>query len=128
VDGDTRRHALHRNPGWTKIAQTLLDDYRQGAPTISRQLRRPRSRTDGPAGQFPTSGQRRRRYRRRHGRPTSRRTIWRSHRRLRGADRQPALTIDELINIVRGPIFRPVASSSAARASARPIISAAARS
>jgi DNA gyrase subunit A len=40
----------------------------------------------------------------------------------------PALSIDDLINIVPARISRPAASSSAARASARPITSAAARS
>ena len=89
VDGDTAgRHAVHRIPPDQDRA-IAARRHRQGHRRFPGQLRRPRQRTAGPAGQIPEpAGQRRRRYRRRHGDQHPAAQSRRSHRRLRRADRQ----------------------------------------
>ena len=130
VDGDTRgRHAVHRIPPDQDRADAARR-HRQGHRRFPGQLRQPRPRADGAAGEIPEpSGQRRRRHRRRHGDQHPAAQSRRSHRRLRGADRQSRADHRRPHqHHARARISRPAASSSDARASARPITSAAARS
>ena len=82
------RHAVHRIPPDQDRADAARR-HRQGHRRFPGQLRQPRPRTDGAAGEIPEpAGQRRRRHRRRHGDQHPAAQSRRSHRRLRGADRQ----------------------------------------
>ena len=106
VDGDTAAAMRYTESRLTKISADAARRHRQGHRRFPGQLRQPRPRTDGSAGQVSQpSGQRRRRHRGRHGDQHPAAQSRRSHRRLRGADRQSGADIDDLINIVPGPDF-----------------------
>ena len=130
VDGDTAAAMRYTESRLTKIAQTLLDDIdkdtvdfqanydsRDREPTVL-PAKFPNLLVNGAGGiavgmatNIPAAQSRR------------------SHRRLRGADRRSrADDRRPHQHRARDRIFRPAASSSDGRASARPIISAAARS
>ena len=130
VDGDTAgRHAVHRIPADQDRADAARR-HRQGHRRFPAQLRQPRPRTDGAAGEVPEpAGQRRRRHRGRHGHQHPAAQSRRGDRCLRGADRQSgAHASTNSSTSFPDRIFRPAASSSDVRASAPPIIPAAARS
>ena len=130
VDGDMPAAMRYTESRLTKIAQSLLDDIDKDTVDFQPNYDSSRPRADGSAGQVPEpAGQRRRRHRGRHGDQHPAAQSRRGDRRLRGADRQsrrsPSTNSSTSFPV---RISRPAASSSAARASARPIISAAARS
>ncbi len=130
VDGDPPAAYRYTEARLTKSALEVLGDIDKDTVDFQAELRRFRKRTVGSAGEISQSaGQRRRRHRGRHGDQHPAAQSRRSDRRLRRADRQSrALHRRTHQHHSRDRIFRPAASSSAARASARPIISAAARS
>ena len=130
VDGDMAAAMRYTESRLTKIAQSLLDDIDKDTVDFQDNYDGSVPRAAGAAGEISEpAGQRRRRHRGRHGHQHSAAQSRRSDRRLRRADRRSRAhrsTISSTSS--RDRISRPAASSSDARASARPIISAAARS
>ena len=130
VDGDPPAAYRYTEARLTRSALEVLGDIDKDTVDFQAELRQFRERAVGSAGEVPEpAGQRRRRHRGRHGDQYPAAQSRRGHRRLRRADRQSgARRSTNSSTSFPDRIFRPAASSSDARASARPIISAAARS
>ena len=98
--------ALHRSAARRRSRTALLDDIDKDTVDFQAELRRLERGADGPAGAVPEPArQRRRRHRRRHGDQHPAAQSRRSDRRRVALIDDPAITIDELMEIVPGPDF-----------------------
>ena len=106
VDGDNAAAMRYTECRLDEDRRRTARRHRQGNGRFRPELRRQGARADGAAGADsrtcwstapPAS--------RSAWRPTSRRTTWRSHRRLPGAARRPETTVDELIELIPAPDF-----------------------